>query len=822
MSLQNPTWCPIEYTYYSGPPFTSADFDYIQATISTSSITFPSISTGNYGACITSAGSNYIRSSCKCFFDGTLNSLQAYWGNNGSNIGINDDPINTDCLFFASLINYAGGSNQKPTLGIGVVMNGTTQHYFATNLECFDVGETISDINSDIALIKVSGTIYNIIASINGNGSVSGYKSLSYSGQIDISDYFVGTIDYFGAGIGGNGSKLATIPSYTSNVYFVGANLSSACEGEPMVSFYTTPTSANAIAPVGISFNNTSTPKELYTDWNWDFGDGTSGSTDKHPLHLYTSAGIYNVSVSGTTSAGIETTIQPIQIFQAVEINYDYVTVYGYSEIYPVSGIAPIAISFINERLLSGTPTVTVSGSNFGTERIGLANVKFSNGLETVVTDEYDSWTNTQIICKALLTSGYWNAIVTTSGGSTTTISSAVNVTQNYINNLIFDDWLWDFGDGTSGSTDRHPMHLYLSAGNYNVSLSAITSGSDLYTYTLPIVIGQAYKEFDFIELWGARGSGRFGPNKLINLVNFLPDFMRGSQTEIFLSVFENCLNNMFIGIDGYNNSETAISYSTSSTSGDYDHGEFKHDHKYYNENFSSAINYTDATTIDTSNLQINSNTETISILEKIKRLTELQDPTLIDLDYIQFFAKNLGYNIDIYREEVVGDSFGNLGTLDNGSINQLDQEKYLRFVVENLPNWYKIKTTKNCIKIMLYSFGLIGDIVELYSKDYSDTEQDWNYDTGNLENINNTWYPTPHFAIKINIDRSDNISVDISKKSSMIRAIESIRPINTVFRKLSGVMERSLDLYIGGLTRISRYIEIGSPTNYPSDYFYI
>ena len=74
----------------------------------------------------------------------------------------------------------------------------------------------------------------------------------------------------------------------------------------------------------------------------------------------------------------------------------------------------------------------------------------------------------------------------------------------------------------------------------------------------------------------------------------------------------------------------------------------------------------------------------------------------------------------------MVGDQFGNLAEIDNGSSSISDQQKYLRFVVQNLPNWYKIKTTKNCSKVMLYSFGLIGVWLNIIQS-YSNINDNWN-----------------------------------------------------------------------------------------------
>jgi TonB family protein len=61
-----------------------------------------------------------------------------------------------------------------------------------------------------------------------------------------------------------------------------------------------------------------------------------------------------------------------------------------------------------------------------------------------------------------------------------------------------------------------------------------------------------------------------------------------------------------------------------------------------------------------------------------------LQDSSLIDIDYIQYFAKNLGYNVNINRNDIAGTDFGNLSTTEtDNSCSAIDQDRYLRFVVE-------------------------------------------------------------------------------------------------------------------------------------------
>jgi hypothetical protein len=318
-------------------------------------------------------------------------------------------------------------------------------------------------------------------------------------------------------------------------------------------------------------------------------------------------------------------------------------------------------------------------------------------------------------------------------------------------------------------------------------------------------------KQQDYIKICGINESTRYGSNREIDLVNFLPDYLRDSDTEKFLQVFETFLNNMFDGYSGFSTSSEPLtvtkSYGTSGISAS---------DRYYNYEVDSEEVSTESNNVESVSYGLPSNNydvdPKISILEKVQRLTELHDPELIDINYIQFFAKNLGYNITVSRNEIGSENFGFDNTLA-GDCSATEINKYLRFMVSNLPHWYKIKTTRNSIKVMLYSFGLIGDIVEYFSKEYSeDNPSNWSLDYNrDLIEIPEAWFSTPHFAIYINIDESQDLSFDVKKRDKFINAIESVRPINTVFRGLVGYFQRTLNLYLGCVIRFTRYIRIDS-----------
>jgi hypothetical protein len=363
-----------------------------------------------------------------------------------------------------------------------------------------------------------------------------------------------------------------------------------------------------------------------------------------------------------------------------------------------------------------------------------------------------------------------------------------------YVSGSLF-QITFDYGDGSpqeSGTPTNIFSHQFSAAGNYLITLMAMdTYGHTSYdTRTMSILAGNVCStpKTDYISLCGP-DNRRFGTCKSINLTNFLSDYLQETDVYYLVQFFENFLNTMYSGLCGFQTIQTQINASASEL----------------------------AFTTPTQNMSADPR---ISILEKIKRLTDLHDPDLIDIEYIQFFAKYLGYNVEISRGEI-----GGFGTFETSAsvCSASENDAYLRFMVSNLPNWYKIKTTRNMIKVMLYSFGLIGDIVQYYTKPVAQGGYDRNFvnfkpdDNDDLATISDDWFPTPHYAVKIDIDKSiqDNpdvyniLNILMTTGDKIIRAIESVRPINDVFHNLMAITTEYIDIWVGAQTRFSRYIRV-------------
>ena len=76
----------------------------------------------------------------------------------------------------------------------------------------------------------------------------------------------------------------------------------------PTASLTATPTTGNA--PLSVEFQDTSSPGSWpITSWAWNFGDGSELSTLQNPTHVYTSRGVYSVSLTVSDAYNTSNTI---------------------------------------------------------------------------------------------------------------------------------------------------------------------------------------------------------------------------------------------------------------------------------------------------------------------------------------------------------------------------------------------------------------------------------------------------------------------------------------------------------------------------------
>ncbi len=134
----------------------------------------------------------------------------------------------------------------------------------------------------------------------------------------------------------------------------------------PIIAFSADPTDGSA--PLEVQFSDMSTGGP--TSWNWDFGDGTS-DTSQNPSHTYSDAGTYTVRLTATTRTGslsatrenyimVDSAVTPTATTTATTTTTTTAVTSSASNLLaafdgsPKSGIAPLTVVFIDSTV--GTP----------------------------------------------------------------------------------------------------------------------------------------------------------------------------------------------------------------------------------------------------------------------------------------------------------------------------------------------------------------------------------------------------------------------------------------------------------------------------------
>jgi PKD repeat protein len=233
----------------------------------------------------------------------------------------------------------------------------------------------------------------------------------------------------------------------------------------PVASFVSNGTSGTV--PLSVQFVDMSTNSP--TSWVWSFGDGGT-STLQSPVHTYSTAGTYTVTMTATNDGGSSTSTKADYI-GAGKVAMSPVASFVSSV---TEGTAPLTVQFVDSTtnsptswiwsfgdgemstvqnpshtyLLSATYTVTLIATN-------------AAGSDTKIRNDYITVTYTKPV--ANFTSDV------TSGAAPLTVQFT-DISENSPTS-----WSWKFDDGGK-STEQNVTHEYKEAGTYTVSLTAKNS----------------------------------------------------------------------------------------------------------------------------------------------------------------------------------------------------------------------------------------------------------------------------------------------------------------------------------------------------------
>ena len=206
----------------------------------------------------------------------------------------------------------------------------------------------------------------------------------------------------------------------------------------------------------------TSDPDGTVVGWSWDFGDGNS-STVQHPVHTYTVAGTYTVTLIISDGSSCEDTIQhnvlvwpnPVADFTTSPVCVGYITDFFDQSTANADSLIGWAWDFGD----GGTSTVqnpTHIYANGGLYSVTLTVMNADSCVDdtTITIEVYEA-----------------PEAIFTSDAPACDGDSICFTDQSISNATSIVSYQWLFGDGAT-STDQNPCHVYATQGIYNVTLT--------------------------------------------------------------------------------------------------------------------------------------------------------------------------------------------------------------------------------------------------------------------------------------------------------------------------------------------------------------
>ncbi len=248
----------------------------------------------------------------------------------------------------------------------------------------------------------------------------------------------------------------------------------------PSVSFNT----ANGCLGTQTNFNNTSTIiSGNITGWNWDAnGDGIIDANSQNLIFNYTAPATYTVILTASSNANCinsfstTVTIHPLPVvnFSGNNVCHNAVTNFtNNSSIGNGNQITNYSWTFGNSTSSMQTNPMVIY-SNPGNYIVNLTATS-NNSCVSTGTTLVSVWPNPNVnftapnVCQ----------------GATTNFNNSTTIASGNINY-----WMWDVnGDNNTDSTSQNPTYVYPAAGNYIVSLTAVSNNNCVRTFTNTVTV---------------------------------------------------------------------------------------------------------------------------------------------------------------------------------------------------------------------------------------------------------------------------------------------------------------------------------------------
>ncbi|MFI5218329.1 MAG: PKD domain-containing protein [Bacteroidia bacterium] len=237
----------------------------------------------------------------------------------------------------------------------------------------------------------------------------------------------------------------------------------------PRAAFITDNTSG--CAPSVFNFTDSSV---FAQNWFWDFGD-SSYSVAQNPSHIYSHPGTYSVMLTVSDTMGCNDTISHLNMIE----------VRGPVASFSVSssqGCEPLQVQFSNTSVNAGNYFWNFGDGDTASVFEPVHNyLSPGNYIVSLLTNDSSGCESIYTLPDTIFVYAVPEAIFIASDSVGCTSSNFAFTNQS----LNAASYTWDFGDGNS-STQISPVHSYVNAGIYSVSLIAAGIGGCVDTFYHP------------------------------------------------------------------------------------------------------------------------------------------------------------------------------------------------------------------------------------------------------------------------------------------------------------------------------------------------
>ncbi|MFN0176386.1 MAG: PKD domain-containing protein [Saprospiraceae bacterium] len=396
--------------------------------------------------------------------------------------------------------------NGSPSAGFSSIVNGNTASFTNTSVDAtsyvWNFGDQSTSVEENPTHTYANDGVYTVtLTAINNCGSTifeqkvtivtpptASFTLNSSSGCAPFTVQFTNTSssnattfawDFPGGNPPTSTEENPSVTWNTAGVYIVtliASNSAGSSTSTATITVNAAPTAGFTYQVGGLTavFTNTSSNGVSYS---WDFGDGSSPSTETNPNHSYSQVGNYTVTLSVTNECGTVTTTQTVVIQGSPpvpNISADH-----------TSGCLPFIAQFTDQS--AGEPSSwiwTFQGGTPGTSTNQNPLISYSAAGTYDVTLEVTNifGTSTKVF------QAYITVLTAPSTGfSYIANQTTVNFTSTSQNATSYS---WNFGDGNN-SNEENPTHIYAGPGTYTVSLAASNNcGTTIFEQTITLTSG--------------------------------------------------------------------------------------------------------------------------------------------------------------------------------------------------------------------------------------------------------------------------------------------------------------------------------------------